>query len=118
MTLSRDDYLTVQQIYRGWALLGFVITGALLSSVVLIVLQRGQGAAFYLTLAAMLCIALSLVVFFSFTYPANQATQNWTVLPDGWEAIRRQWEFSHATSAILYFVALASLALSVILERR
>jgi len=26
--LSHDDYLTVQQIYRGWALLGLVVAGA------------------------------------------------------------------------------------------
>ena len=31
INLSREDYLTVQQIYRGWALLGFVVAGALLS---------------------------------------------------------------------------------------
>jgi hypothetical protein len=27
--LSHDAYLTVQQIYRGWALLGLVVAGAL-----------------------------------------------------------------------------------------
>ena len=30
--LAREDYRTVQQIYRGWALLGFVVVGALLST--------------------------------------------------------------------------------------
>lgn len=33
--LSRDDSLRVQQIYRGWALLGIVVTGALVCTVVL-----------------------------------------------------------------------------------
>ena len=32
MTLSRDEYFIVQQIYRGSALLGFVVVGALLST--------------------------------------------------------------------------------------
>jgi hypothetical protein len=32
MPLSHDAYLTVQQICRGWALLGFVVAGALLST--------------------------------------------------------------------------------------
>jgi hypothetical protein len=32
--------------------------------------------------SAGLGIALSLIVFFTFTYPANQQTVNWTVLPD------------------------------------
>jgi hypothetical protein len=118
MALSHDDYLTVQQIYRGWALLGFIVVGALVTTAALTVLQRGEGAAFYLALAATLCIALSLAVFFLFTFPANKATQNWTVLPQRWEALRRQWEYSHATGAVLYFVALASLTLSIILNRR
>jgi hypothetical protein len=38
--LSGDDYLTVQQIYRGWALLGFVVAGALLSTLVLAIMVR------------------------------------------------------------------------------
>lgn len=118
MTLSHDEYLTVQQIYRGWALLGIAVVGALVSTVVLAVLQRGQGATFYFTLAAALCIALSLAVFFLVTFPANKSTQDWTVLPQGWEGLRRQWEYSHATGAVLYFVALASLALSLIWDGR
>lgn len=118
MTLSRDDYLTVQQIYRGWALLGIVIFGALLSTAALTVMQRGDGAPFYFALAATLCIALSLVIFFSYTFPANQVTQNWTTMPEDWEPIRRRWEYSHATGAILYFASLASLVLSVITGKR
>jgi len=118
IVLSREEYLTVQQIYRGWALLGIVVVGALLSAAALAVLLRKEGVSFCLALAAALCIALGLVVFFSFTYPANQATQNWTMLPDGWESLRRRWEYSHAVGALLYFFALASLALSVILRRR
>jgi hypothetical protein len=30
--LPREEYLTVQQIYRGWALLGIVVAGALTST--------------------------------------------------------------------------------------
>jgi hypothetical protein len=115
--LSRADYLTVQQIYRGWAFLGIAVVGALLSTAALAAHQFGKGRSFYLALGAAVCIALSLVVFFTVTYPANKATQNWTVLPEGWEDLRRQWEYSHAAGAILYLAALAMLALSVIAER-
>jgi len=59
--LSREDYLTVQQIYRGWALLGIVVVGALVSSAVLAGLVRRTPTAFYLTAGAALCIALSLL---------------------------------------------------------
>jgi len=36
--LTRDEYLIVQQIYHGWALLGIVVFGALLSTLILTVL--------------------------------------------------------------------------------
>lgn len=114
--LSRADYLTVQQIYRGWAFLGIAVVGALLSAAALAAHQFGTGRPFYLTLGAAVCIALSLVVFFTVTYPANKATQNWRVLPEGWEDLRRQWEYSHAAGAVLYLTALAMLTLSVIAE--
>jgi hypothetical protein len=117
INLPREDYLTVQQIYRGWALLGIVVIGALVSTLVLTVMVRDNYKMFYLTLTATICIALSLVVFFMFTYPANQQTLNWTMLPENWEELRRQWEYSHATGAGLYFVALIALPLSLLVER-
>jgi hypothetical protein len=117
MQLSRDQYLIVQQIYRGWALLGIIVVGALLSTLVLTVMVRKNRRMFYLTLTATLCIALSLIVFFTFTYPANQQTLNWTVLPDSWQQLRRQWEYSHAIAAGLYFIAFISLILSLLVER-
>ena len=116
--LDRDEYFAVQQIYRGWALLGIPLFGALITSAALTVLQRGKKAPFYFSLGATLSIALGLIVFFTFTFPANQATQNWTTMPQEWETLRRQWEYSHATGAVLYFVSLALLTLSVIVDRR
>jgi len=118
MALSREDYLTVQQLYRGWALLGIPVLGALISSIALAVILRSEGMPFYFSLAAALCVALSLIAFFLFTLPANRATQNWTVLPEGWEILRRQWEYSHAAGACLYFAALASMSASVLAMRR
>jgi hypothetical protein len=117
MPLSRADYLVVQQIYRGWALLGVVVLGALVTSGIVALQVRARPAQFYLTLAATACIALSLLLFFIFTYPANQETQNWTILPDNWESLRRQWEYSHAAGAGLSFLALSALTLSLLLDR-
>jgi hypothetical protein len=116
--LSREDYLRVQQIYRGWALLGIVVTGALVCTVVLALQVRHRPAEFYLTIAAASCIALSLVVFFLFTFPANQQTANWTVLPDNWQELRQHWEYSHAVGAGLYFLALTLLTRSLLVGRQ
>jgi hypothetical protein len=44
--LAADAYLTVQQIYRGWALLGIVAVAALLSSLLLAVKTRAQRKEF------------------------------------------------------------------------
>ena len=71
---------------------------------------------FALTLAAAICIALSLVVFFAFAYPANVQTANWTVLL--WEALRRRWEYSQAAGAGLYFMALSFLTISLLTRRQ
>lgn len=35
INLPREDHLTVQQIYRGWVLLGIAVVGALVSTVTL-----------------------------------------------------------------------------------
>jgi hypothetical protein len=67
-----------------------------------------------LTLVAFLCIAGAQVVFWTYTYPANQATNNWTVLPANWLTLRTQWEYSHATGAGLNFIAFITLILSVL----
>jgi hypothetical protein len=115
--LPRDDYLTVQHIYDGWALLGFVVFGALFSTLALALLTRRRGRQFAYALTAFLSIAATQVVFWTFTFPANQVTRNWTVLPDNWLAVRAQWEYSHAASAILNLLALVAVILSVLASR-
>ncbi len=112
--LSRDDYLIVQQIYRGWASLGFVVAGALLSTLVLMLMVRNRPKVFALTAIAFVCILGTQIVFWTFTFPANQHTNNWTVLPENWPALRAQWEYSHAASAVLNLIAFICLICSVL----
>jgi hypothetical protein len=50
--LSRNDYLIVQQIYRGWALVGIVVLGALVSTLTLTILVRKRAHEFALSLVA------------------------------------------------------------------
>jgi hypothetical protein len=76
INLSREDYLKVQQIYRGWALLGFVVVGAFLSTLALTITVRHERKVFILALIAFLCIAGTQVVFWTYTYPANQAARH------------------------------------------
>ncbi len=115
--LDEARYFTVQQIYAGWALLGIVVIGALLSTLALAVaLRRDRGPALW-ALVAFLCLAGTQLIFWSFTFPANQATVNWTEIPASWQALRVQWEYSHAASAVLNLAAMIALALSVLAWR-
>lgn len=116
--LPRDAYLTVQHIYDGWALLGFVVYGAIFSTLALAVLTRRRGREFAYALTAFLCMVGTQAIFWSFTFPANRASANWTMLPDDWLALRAQWEYSHAASALLNLAALLAVILSVLRETR
>lgn len=106
IALPRQDYFIVQGIYRGWALFGAVLIAAVMVNLVLAALLWRRGLPCWPSLAAGLLLGLTLAVFFGWTYPANQATANWTVVPAEWQALRTRWEYSHAASAILSFAAL------------
>jgi hypothetical protein len=77
--LGQDDYFVVQGIYRGWALLGIAVFGALGANLAAALLVRRQPGPFWLALSAFLLVAATLAIFFTWTFPANQATSNWTV---------------------------------------
>lgn len=116
--LSHDDYLIVQHIYNGWALLGVVVLGALASTLVLAIMLRNRRRQFGLALSAFICITLTQAIFWIWTFPANQATQNWTMLPADWQSLRAQWEYSHAASALLTLLALVLLILCMLVPLR
>jgi hypothetical protein len=116
--LTAERYFIVQSIYRGWALFGIVLIGAVLADLALtLMLRRRGGAPFILALLGFCGVALTLVIFFVWTYPANQATGNWTTVADNWQQLRRQWEYSHAVNAVITFLALCSITSSVVMTR-
>jgi len=108
INLDREHYLTVQQIYRGWALLGAVLIASALANGVLAVATRRQTAPMILAAITGLLMCVTLGVFFIWTYPVNQATDDWTVAPENWQMLRVQWEYSHAANAVVTFLALCS----------
>jgi SNF family Na+-dependent transporter len=110
--LSAEDYLTVQRIYRGWALLSIFEVIALLGILVMAVKVGTGNESFHRILIALLCVTAALIVFFTATYPVNRQTSNWTMLPVNWQRLRLQWEYSHAIRAVLYGAAFFALALS------
>ncbi|MEO8183932.1 MAG: DUF1772 domain-containing protein [Deltaproteobacteria bacterium] len=111
--LSRQAYLTVQQIYRGWQFLGVAVVAALISTVLLVL--RVDGAAHTAALVAMLSIVATQIVFWTLTFPVNRQTRNWTAVPEDWVQLRNRWEYSHALSAVFNFVAVVSVTLAVLI---
>jgi hypothetical protein len=118
ITLAQTDYFIIQNIYRGWALLGIVLFAALAADIALAVTLRDQRTPFLLALAGAACVALTLVIFFVWTEPTNRATDNWTTIPADWAALRTQWEYSHAVNAAIMFAGLCAVTLSALTARR
>jgi len=111
LRLDAADYLASQRAYDGWSLFAVVVAGALVSTLLLAVMLYRAGEPYLFAVWAFLCIVATQVVFWTFTFPANRATENWTMLPEGWETLRMQWEYSHAGSAVLNAAALLVLVL-------
>ena len=115
--LPRDAYLTVQGIYAGWAWFGTVDLAALVINVVPAIKLGEQRPAAYFAWTAALCFIVFFTIFFTWTFPANQVTANWTTMPYDWSGLRREWEYSHAANAVVMLIALCSVTLSVITAR-
>jgi hypothetical protein len=104
LAMPEQPYFVAQQVYRGWAWVGVVIFLAIFANFAAAFLTHGRRRQLF-TVAGLL-IGTTLALFFVWTYPANEATGNWTSVPENWEQLRIQWEYSHAVNAALTFLAL------------
>jgi len=118
MSLSTAEYMTTQKIYAGWSFFGAAIIAAIVFTLTHTLMVRARRTAFFLSLAALFCLGATQVIFWTFTYPMNVATNNWTITPDDFEAARQQWEYSHAVNAVLTFVALVTITVSTLTYKR
>jgi hypothetical protein len=112
--MAQAEYFTAQGIYIGWVILGWLWPAALTTNALLAVTVRAQLWPFWFAVAAAACFVLMFAIFLTWTQPANQATQNWTIMPDNWETLRRQWEYSHAANAVIVFLAVCLSTLSAL----
>jgi len=108
--LPANEYFTVQQIYRGWNRLGFLLALQLAAMIATAILYRHDPTVRWSAIAAILSLVVAQAIFWAFTFPANVATSNWTQIPDNWEQLRRNWEYSHAAGAAFQLLAMAFLA--------
>ncbi len=116
--LPAEAYMTVQRIYDGWALFGIPIVLALVALLIQTILLRRQRAACLLSALSLVLVAASQVVFWTYTFPMNEVTAQWRVLPVDLEPVRLQWEYSHAAGAALVFLAYIACLASIFTSRR
>ena len=108
MKLDNQAYMTVQQIYSGWAFAGVVLFAAIAANVWLAIESRPQALPFALAAIAAALLVLTLITFFIWVFPANQATAQWTSAPPNLAPLRAQWERTHAINALLTFLAVVA----------
>ncbi len=110
LKLAPADYMTVQTIYTGWALFGIAVFAALALTLGHTIMMWRAPFARWLSLLAFLSILATQVIFWTYTYPMNALTQQWTVMPPDLQAARLQWEYSHAVNFGLTLLALIFIA--------
>lgn len=89
INLPERQYFIIQQAYRGWNQLGYLLVIELISMLAIAGLSRHEPRVLWPTLAAIFCLLCAQAVFWTFTYPANVATDNWTAIPTDWRACGR-----------------------------
>lgn len=86
-----------------------------ISSVVLVWRVRQQRA-FRPTLIGAILMVIAHVVFWTIVQPANEMMASWPLekIPIDWTRWRNQWEYAHASRAVLIIGALAALVISIL----
>ena len=114
INLPERDYFIIQQVYRGWNQLAYLLLIQLMSMLAVAGLSWHEPRVLWPTLAAILCLLCAQAAFWTFTYPANVATDNWTAIPADWESLRTRWEYSHALGAAFQLLAMSALIIAAL----
>ena len=112
--MERDAYFVVQTIYSGWDRLAYLLAVELAGILAVIFLYRAEPRVFWPGCVALGGLIGAQIVFWVWTFPANQATENWTRQPANWELLRVQWEYSHLAGAGFQTIAMAALIIAVL----
>ena len=116
--LAPPEYLTVQQIYRGFGAIGAVVEpAAVAAAIVLAFLVRGRRA-FVPAATGALCLIAALLIWVAVVSPVNAAWQaaSPAALPEGFESLRMRWEWGHAARAALLVPGFVALVVAVLAD--
>ncbi|MEZ2128440.1 MULTISPECIES: DUF1772 domain-containing protein [unclassified Sinorhizobium] len=91
---------------------------AIIASALLAFLVRNRRPSFQLTIAGSAFMAAGLAIWFAFVAPMNAIMATWSPgpIPENFASVRNQWEYSHAIIAMMKFVGMTFLLLSVLVE--
>jgi hypothetical protein len=106
--------MAVQRTNANALFFGVTVTAALMLTLAYTLTIRGVRCALLLSVAACVCLTGAELIFWLVTYPINAMTKQWTVAPNNFETARKQWEYAEAINAILTFIALATVLLSMV----
>lgn len=118
IAMGATEYFIAQVAYQGWNRLALVLLIQLAGILVTLLLSRHEPRVFWPTAGALVCLVAAQMIFWLYTYPANAATGNWTVVTDNWPALRQQWEYSHAVGAAFQISAMAALIWAALARAR
>lgn len=130
LRLDKETYVTVQTIYYPGFTIGAVFGefGAMLATLVLLVLTPFGSAAFWFTLSALVSLLIMHGLYWAFTHPVNkfwlkdqqlagagaaffavggETGAKWN--DRDWASARDQWEHSHVARAVFALLALIAL---------
>ncbi|MEQ1868129.1 MAG: DUF1772 domain-containing protein [Alphaproteobacteria bacterium] len=116
--LPKDEYFIVQKAYLGWNRLVYILVIELASMVAVAAMSRHEPFVLWPVVIAISCLVFAQAVFWIYTYPANAATESWTIAPGNWDALRTQWEYSHAVGAALQILAMSFLIVAALARAR
>ncbi len=115
--LGRDAYFTVQGIYRGWNQLAYVLAIEFVSIIAIIILSRDARRVRLWAAVALLSLVAAQAVFWTFTYPANVATNNWTAIPADWEKAAQTMGILARGGRDFQLIAMTSLVIAALKRR-
>jgi len=98
--------------------IAYVLAVELAGMLAVIFLYRAEPRVLWPACMALRGLVGAQILFWVGTFPANQATVNWTQQPENWETLRFQWEYSHLVGAVFQTVAMAALIIAVLRRNR
>jgi hypothetical protein len=135
LRLDEQTYMAVQMIYYPGFTVGGIGEGlAILATLILTIAKRGDGAAFWWALAALIALLVMHTVFWLVAQPVNRywlknkrlgtvgtkffaldrANRSESSAADhNWKKFTDRWEYSHIIRAVLSVIALIAVAVAI-----